>query len=189
MTKQNFLARIKLKTLGLAAGGLLVLAAPIGVVQAQGDHYDGGSSRKSYQRHSWDHQKRQFSWWHKYHHDDTDKLTCEERQAKVDQKVADYKTAAQAKLDSLSAYLANQQAYVEQNGIEVENYDSMVQKATEAQTNLTEEINTLEAPTVDCDKSQKYDRKLLKRALSDMREAKSAFTHAVVKLSLSIIAS
>lgn len=198
MIKKSYFSNTKLKVLSLAMGGVLALATPLGISYAQGGNHD----RRDDNHRDWNERRNSDN-----RRDDNDRgrrqrgenrqenpqpapsATCEERQAAVNNGVDSYRINAQTRLQKMSSYLANQQTFVSQSGLAVENYDALIQSATEAQATLTSAINGLANPTVDCTTAAEKDSKLVKEATQAARHASWKFTWTVSKLSWAIINS
>jgi len=78
-------------------------------------------------------------------------LTCDERQAALNQKAADAKTKYEKRLTGLNIIYSGVQTYVSSGGIVVENYDAMNATVTADQTAATNAVNAIAAPDLNCD--------------------------------------
>lgn len=166
----TFLQNFKKKIAAGAVGAVLV-ASP-GVALAHGGHHSSNDSYRNWSDNNW------------YNHDnDNWDQTCEERQATADQKIANYKAKAQERYNGLSAYLFNQQAFVADNNLTIENYDKYNEKAINKQIKAQEALDNISAPTIDCDQWEGKDKWQIRHAKQELREAIEKFENSVQKLS------
>lgn len=165
----------------IAAGtvGAILVASP-GVALAHGNHNDRDNGWS--QRNSWSDNNR----WDRHNHNDEWDQTCEERQAIADQKIANYKAKAQERFNGLGAYLFSQQKFVADNSLSIENYDKYNDKAVNAQVRAQAELDDITAPNIDCDRWEGKDKREIRQAKHDLREAMERFENSVQKLSFVI---
>lgn len=170
----KFLHRIKTK---LAAGTVTaaLVVAPGGVALAhnrdngnndrqrnfnQADNNDRGRN----DRNNWN------GWDDKKKRKPEQQLSCDERQAKVTQIVTDYKNKSQERFNGLSLYLASQQSFVSSNNITLPKYDSLNQRATDAQNKTTNTLAATVVPELNCDEQeQKNDAGVIFQAIEELR--------------------
>lgn len=109
--------------------------------------------------------------------------SCEERQNRATQQFNDFKTRTQQRVNGLNLYLANQQSFVTTNNLSIEKYDELNAKATEAQTNANNALTNAQAPTIDCNKSEKKDGEVIYRSIREMHKSTDKFEGRVQTLS------
>lgn len=181
---KSTLKSVKTKA-GIAAMSGALLVAPGGIALAHGSHSDDGRYR-NYSYSSYSKYHRHSSHRHHSSNNDTEK-TCDERQAAANQKVFDYKAKAQAKFDGLSAYLSNQEAFVENNdNINIDKYEELKQKAEDAKTKANDALNNVSAPNIDCDKSERNDKRAVYAEVYKLHKSLERFENKVQKLSVQI---
>ncbi len=166
------------RKLAVGAVGTVLLASP-GVALAHGSHgdRDNGSSR-----HNWSDN----NWWNKHNNHDEWDQTCEERQEAANQAVENYKAKAQERYNGLSAYLFNQQTFVSDNNLTVEKYDRYNEKAMKAQTRAQEVLDETQAPTINCNRGERHDKRQIREAKEDLKEAIERFENSVQRVSFVI---
>lgn len=177
----KFLKNFKGKIAAGAVGAVLVTSPGVALAHGSHDNHNRGDNGWS-QRDNWSDNNR----WNKHdNHDEWDQ-TCEERQAAADQKIANYKTKAQEHFTGLGAYLFNQQTFVADNNLTIENYDKYNNKAVNAQVNAQAELDGIAAPTIDCDQWMGKDKKQIRHAKHDLKKAMERFENSVQRLSFTI---
>lgn len=177
MLKLTTLIKNFKKKIAIGTAGAILVASP-GAALAHGNHSDGGN--RDSQRNNWSDNNN----WNRHNHDDDNwQRTCEERQERADQKIADYKAKAQERYDGLSAYLLNQQTFVSDNNLVIEKYDRYNEKAMNKQLKAQEALDNTNAPTIDCDQWTGKDKWQIRHAKHELREAIEKFENSVQKLS------
>ena len=183
---------IKSKTGALLIAGTLVLT-PSGVAFAHGGYND---NRRSEDRNKHQNRSAQAEQNRDKKHDknkddkrknhDHEAATCEQRQAAANQKVADYKNKAQQRFNGLSLFLANQQTFVTTNNISIENYAELNQKAEDAKTSASNALAATQAPTIDCNQSEKKDGETIFKSINELHKSMKNYESSVQRLSTTI---
>lgn len=172
-----FLKKIKRKV-AVAATGATLIAMPGGIALAHGNY-----QHRDNQRHDG---------YHRSHNNDNDnrrsdrRANCDERQARADQAVANFKSRTQQHFDGLNIYLTNQQTFVADNNVNVDNYDRLNAKVTYKQAKTAQALENIESPTIDCDRSARHDRYQVFKAEHELRQAIKKYEAAVNHLSIAI---
>jgi hypothetical protein len=93
------------------------------------------------------------SWWQsKQNRDRQDRhKTCEERQAGLNQKADAARKKYTERLNGLNVIYTGTQAFVENGGATVENYEALKTQAGTSQANATAAVNAIAAPQLNCD--------------------------------------
>lgn len=174
----TFLKTIKKKAALGAVGATLVLT-PGGIALAHGNNHQDESHRsQSQSRHAhFDNDK----------HKSAKQKSCEERQAKVDQKITEFKDRAQKRYNGISAYLGDQQGLVKTNNLDIDKYDKLNDKAVKIQARASEALQDLQSPTINCNRSAKNDWKKVFSAEQEVRDSINKFESTVQKLSNTIL--
>lgn len=168
---------------GITAIAATLVLTPSGVAFAHNGNNDHKNNRNQ-QAQSWDrHGDKNKD--HNRHKDrnDGNRLTCEERQNRATEQFNAYKDKAQQRYNGLSLYLGNQQSFVTTNNLSIEKYDELNNKAVEAQTNSANALASAQAPTIDCDKSERKDGETVYRSIRDMHKSIEKFEDRVQDLS------
>lgn len=174
VSKGVYMRKFSLKK--LYQGGVVALSAMtlfsvagVGVVSAQSN----GDNNGRRDNNSW--RDRQGGWHWNWNDNDEEELTCEERQDWVNQKVASYKTKATDSYNRLNLYYQAHKSYVEAANLDVENAENLVARADRSSTKTLQAIEDLEAPEVDCERSQRKDAKLVEEAKWPVKDAMHKF--------------
>lgn len=171
----TFLSTIKKKA-GVSLLGVTLIAAPSGVALAHGYHDHRGDSRHSGFHRSNDDNDRRSAF----------QKTCDERQTRADQAVADYKAKAQERFNGLSAYLADLQAFVNNNNLSIDDYDEFNDAAMKAQAKAQKALDNISSPDINCDRNPRHDRQQIYRAEHQLKKAIKKFESSVKDLSVTI---
>jgi hypothetical protein len=172
----TLLKNFKNKIAAGAVGAVLVASPGVALAHGGSHHQRSSDSHRNWSDNNW---KR-----HHHNHDDNNwDKTCEERQARADQRVANYKAKAQERYNGLSTYLFNQQTFVTDNNLTIENYDKYNEKAMNKQTKAQEALDNTSAPTIDCGQWQGKDKWQIRHAKNELKEAIEKFENSVQKLS------
>lgn len=166
-----------------------MLSTPLGVFAHNGgdDHHDNKPQhQQSQQNRGW------FSRWHhkdkdEHEHNDQDaQKTCQERQDQLNQKVANFKAAAQRDVTFQSSFYGFLQTFVTDQNITVSNYDALKADVEAKQAAATQAVDAVTAPDLNCDEqspdldAQANDSmKQARQALRDYRQALRNLTKAI----------
>lgn len=181
------LQKIRTKAGIAAIAGALVLT-PSGVAFAHGNNNDNrGNQARFANNNRNDHRDKKDNRRDDNHRqngqNNPNRLSCEERQNRATQQFNDFKTRTQQRVNGLNLYLANQQSFVTTNNLSIEKYDELNAKATEAQTNANNALTNAQAPTIDCNKSEKKDGEVIYRSIREMHKSTDKFEDRVQNLS------
>lgn len=171
----TFLSTIKKKA-AISLLGATLIAAPSGVALAHGYHDHRGDSRHSGFHRSNDDNDRRSAF----------QKTCDERQTRADQAVADYKAKAQERFNGLSAYLANLQAFVDSNNLSINDYDELNDAAMKAQAKAQQALDNISSPDINCNRSPRHDRQQVQQAEHQLKKTIKKFESKVKDLGLAI---
>ncbi len=178
----------------IGVSSLAIIAGTGGVAIAQRGHNEDGNRDRnnrnsSQQERRGDNQRSSWwKWWNNNHNNDNDAeevKACEERQSEVESAInsfRDKKTQADARLD---IYYAGQKAIVE-GGITAENSVKLIEKADAAAATSDQALSELNVPQIDCEKNEKNDDKLVKKAQEPVKKSLENYRNQSGKLAFAI---
>jgi len=179
----------KIKTSVVAASlGVALIGVPASAVVANGNDRQSNGSYEQ-QRHG-DRDNHRGWWGQKWWWQDDDEMdlaACAERQESVDQAIERFTEKSEAKHAHLALYLENQQAFVGNNTMQIDNYDRLNARANTANINAAEAIEALDSPDINCDRSERNDDRLVRETKQPVKETLARFHHKVASLSNAII--
>lgn len=179
---------IKYTLLGVTTAAVMI-AAPLGVSAHNRDKDDQQDTRRQEEfrrQHQNNDNNRSKAFWHKQHGDEDKAKTCEERQASLNQKVADFKAAAQKDMVFQVSYYGFLQNFVTTQNISVSNYAELKAKVEAKELAAAQAVDVVTAPDLNCDEQNpNIDAKAndslgqARAALNDYKRALRNFENSI----------
>lgn len=182
---------IKSTVIGGSAAFVLV-ASPLAFAHGtSGDRGDRGNrgDRGSYSRQASasqqqkrDKQKQRHNhnnWWNKQR--EQRKKTCTEQQTAINQRAERDTNKDSKKLNGLNIMLSGVQTYASSEGVTIENYEELNNKAVASQQSATDATAAVVAPQLNCDDTSDETMKANKAAIRDYENKERAADRALAQ--------